>query len=134
MFGDYIGLYAPIILFIFTLFLLRNMPTYLQFYIIGNILNNILNIILKLIIKEPRTNGYNLAFISLTLNDIFVTTLYILISIVSLLQRYLYKNHSMLQLLVGLSIGIGFGYLIYLIGNKYIIGNIKMKKDENAPI
>lgn len=165
MFGDYIGLYAPIILFIFTLFLLRNMPTYLQFYIIGNILNNILNIILKLIIKEPRPNdeqkaieigvvngsrigfdkfgmpsghsqncGYNLAFISLTLNDIFVTTLYILISIVSLLQRYLYKNHSMLQLLVGLSIGIGFGYLIYLIGNKYIIGNIKMKKDENAPI
>ena len=56
IFGDYIGLYAPIILFILTIFLLRNMPTYLQFYIIGNILNNILNIILKLIIKEPRPN------------------------------------------------------------------------------
>ena len=165
IFGDYIGLYAPIILFILTLFLLRNMPTYLQFYIIGNILNNILNIILKIIIKEPRPNdeqkaieigvvngsrigfdkfgmpsglaqncGYNLAFINLILNDIFITTLYILISIVSLLQRYLYKNHSMLQLLVGLFIGIGFGYLTYLLGNKYIMGNIKMKKDENAPV
>ena len=165
IFGDYIGLYAPIILFILTIFLLRNMPTYLQFYIIGNILNNILNIILKLIIKEPRPNdeqkaieigvvngsrigfdkfgmpsghaqncGYNLAFINLILNDLFITTLYILISIVSLLQRYLYKNHSMLQLLVGLFIGIGFGYLTYLLGNKYIMGNIKMKKDENAPV
>jgi hypothetical protein len=40
----------------------------------------------------------------------------------------------MFQLLVGLFIGIGFGYLTYLLGNKYIMGNIKMKKDENAPV
>jgi membrane-associated phospholipid phosphatase len=163
--GDYIGVYAPVILFILTLFLLRNMPTYLQFYIAGNILNNILNIILKIIIKEPRPNdeqkaieigvvngsrigfdkfgmpsghaqncGYNLAFINLTLNDLFISTLYALITIVSLLQRYLYKNHTILQLVVGLSVGIGFGYLTYLLGNKYITGNIKMKKDDNAPL
>jgi membrane-associated phospholipid phosphatase len=163
--GDYIGVYAPVILFILTLFLLRNMPTYLQFYVAGNILNNILNIILKIIIKEPRPNdeqkaieigvvngsrigfdkfgmpsghaqncGYNLAFINLTLNDLFISTLYALITIVSLLQRYLYKNHTILQLVVGLSVGIGFGYLTYLLGNKYITGNIKMKKDDNAPL
>jgi membrane-associated phospholipid phosphatase len=163
--GDYIGLYAPVIIFFLTLFLLRNMPTYLQFYVAGNILNNILNIILKLIIKEPRPNneqkaieigvvnrsrigfdkfgmpsghaqncGYNLAFINLTLNDLFISTLYVLITIVSLLQRYLYKNHTILQLVVGLLVGIGFGYLTYLLGNKYITGNIKTKKDDNAPL
>jgi membrane-associated phospholipid phosphatase len=163
--GDYIGIFAPVILFILTLFLLRNMPTYLQFYVAGNILNNILNIILKIIIKEPRPNdeqkaieigvvngsrigfdkfgmpsghaqncGYNLAFINLTLDNLFITTLYILITIVSLLQRYLYKNHTILQLVVGLLVGIGFGYLTYLLGNKYITGNIKTKKDDDAPL
>lgn len=163
--GDYIGLYAPIILFVLTLFLLRNMPIYLQFYITGNILNNILNIILKLIIKEPRPNddkkaieigvkngarigydkfgmpsghaqncGYNLAFINLTLNEPFITTLYALISIVTLLQRYLFKNHTILQLIIGLLVGLGFGYLTYIIGNKYLTGNIKSKMDDNAPI
>jgi large-conductance mechanosensitive channel len=51
-----------------------------------------------------------------------------------LLQRYFYKNHTILQLVVGLTIGTGFGYLTYLFGNKYIMGNIKMKKDDNAPL
>jgi len=160
---DYVGLYAPVILFILTLFLLRNMTTYLQFYVTGTILNNIINIILKLVFKEPRPNneqkaieigvvngarigfdkfgmpsghaqncGYNLAFINLTLNNQFVSTLYAVITIISLLQRYLYKNHTVLQLLVGLFVGICFGYVIYLIGNKYIMGNIKMKKDDDA--
>jgi membrane-associated phospholipid phosphatase len=162
---DYIGLYAPIILFILTLFLLRNMTNYLNFFVTGFILNNILNIILKISIKEARpTNeqkiieigivngarisfdkfgmpsghaqncGYLLSFITLVLNDPFITTLYASISIISLFQRYLYRNHTILQLLIGAFIGIFIGYLTYLLGNKYIIGNIKMKKDDNAPL
>ena len=53
---DYIGLYAPVILFFLSIFLLRNIPTFLRFFVSGFILNNILNIILKLFIKEPRPN------------------------------------------------------------------------------
>jgi membrane-associated phospholipid phosphatase len=162
---DYIGLYAPVILFILTLFLLRNMKTYLQFFVTGFILNNILNIILKIAIKDARPNdeqrrieigvvnrarigfdkfgmpsghaqncGFCLSFITLVLNDHFISTLYACISIISLFQRYLYKNHTILQLAVGLFVGIGFGYLTYLFGNKDIMGNIKMKKDDNAPL
>lgn len=162
---DYIGLYAPVILFILTLFLLRNMSNYLQYFVVGFIFNNILNIILKIAIKDARPNddqkkieigvvngsrigfdkfgmpsghaqncGYCSTFITLVLNDPFISTLYSSISIISLFQRYLYKNHSLLQLIVGLVIGIGFGYLTYLLGNKYIMGNIKMKKDDNAPL
>jgi len=161
---DYVGLYAPIILFILSLFLLRNMATYLYFFVSGFILNNILNIILKLAIKEPRplkdqkaieigvingarigfdkfgmpsghaqNCGYCILFITMTLNNPFVTALYLLISVISLFQRYLYNNHTILQLIVGFIIGIGFGYLTYIIGNKYIMGNIKMKMDENGP-
>lgn len=162
---DYIGLYAPIILFILSLFLLRNMTTYLRFFVSGFILNNILNIILKLAIKEPRptkdqkaieigvVNGarisfdkfgmpsghaqncsYCLTFITMAINDPFITALYLIISVISLFQRYLYNNHTFLQLIIGFAIGSGFGILVYQLGNKYIMGNIKMKKDDNAPL
>jgi membrane-associated phospholipid phosphatase len=162
---DYIGLYAPMILFILTLFLLRNKILYLQFFIYGFILNNILNIILKLTIKEPRptkdqkaieigvTNGarisfdkfgmpsghaqncgYCLAFITLTLKTPFITALYTIITFTSLFQRYIYNNHTILQLIIGIIVGTIFGYLIYILANKYIVGNIRMKKDDNGPL
>ena len=165
LFIDYIGLYAPIILFILSLFLLRNMTRYLKFFVSGFILNNILNIMLKLFIKEPRpsndqkaieiavTNdirvgfdkfgmpsghaqnaGYCLLFIIMTINHHFIITIYIIITIISLLQRYLYNNHSILQLVIGFLIGSGFGYLTYLTGHKYIMGNITMKKDDYGPL
>ena len=54
LFGNYIGLYAPIILFILSILILRNKTIFLHFFVAGFILNAILNIILKLIIKEPR--------------------------------------------------------------------------------
>ncbi len=162
---DYIGVYAPIILFILSLFLLRNMTTYLYFFISGFILNNILNILLKLAIKEPRpskdqkaieigvVNGirigfdnfgmpsshaqncsYCILFITMTLKSSFITCLYSSISVISLFQRYLYNNHSILQLAIGFIIGGGVGYLTYIIGNKFITGNIDMKMDENGPL
>lgn len=162
---DYIGLYTPIILFVLSLFLLRNMKTYLQVFVVGFILNNILNIVLKLAIKEPRPSkdqkaieigvvngarigfdkfgmpsghaqncGYCLTFITMALNSPFITALYSLISVISLFQRYSYNNHSILQLIIGFVIGSGFGYAIYSIGNKYIMGNIKSKRDDNGPI
>jgi hypothetical protein len=70
----------------------------------------------------------------MTLNSPFITTLYSVITIISLFQRYLYNNHSILQLSIGIIVGSGFGYLTYLCANKYIAGNIKMKKDDYGPL
>ena len=165
LFIDYIGYYAPIILFVLSVFLLRNMTRYLKFFVSGFILNNILNIMLKLFIKEPRpTNdqktieiainngfrigfdkfgmpsghaqncGYFLVFIIMTIHNPLIISMYIVITIISLSQRYLYNNHTILQLIIGLLIGSGFAYLTYSLGNKFIIGNIKMKKDEGGPL
>lgn len=162
---DYIGYYAPVILFILSILLLRNMKRYLQFFVSGFILNNILNIILKLLIKEPRpvndqktieiaiTNGarvgfdkfgmpsghaqncgYSLLFIMMSIHNPFIVTIYLIITIISVFQRYLYNNHSGLQLVIGLLIGSGFGYLTYSSGNKFIMGNIKLKPDDYGPI
>jgi membrane-associated phospholipid phosphatase len=160
---DYIGLFAPIILFFLSLFLLRNNKKYLYFFFYGFILNNILNIILKVAIKEPRPTterkvieigianearisfdkfgmpsghaqncAYCLVFITMVLNDPFITAFYIVITFNTLFQRYLYNNHTILQLVIGSFIGLFFGYTIYTIANKNIMGNIKMKKDDNA--
>jgi membrane-associated phospholipid phosphatase len=158
---DTIGFFAPSILFIISVLLLRHMSNYLTFYIVGTILNNILNIILKLLIKEPRpskdkkfieigvTNdilisfdkfgmpsghaqycGFSLVFITLVFNNPFITTLYLIITLSSLMQRYFYNNHTILQLVVGFIIGLFIGYITYLFGSKHITGNIKTKKDD----
>ena len=162
---DYIGLFAPVILFVLSLFLLRNNKKYLYFFFYGFILNNILNIILKVAIKEPRPTAerkvieigianearisfdkfgmpsghaqncaYCLAFITMVLNDPFITAFYTVITFNTLFQRYLYSNHTILQLFIGSFIGLFFGYSIYTIANKNIMGNIKMKKDDYAPL
>ena len=162
---DYIGMLAPAILFILSIFLLRNMKTYLRFFVFGFILNNILIVILKLAIKEPRpteeqkaieigiVNGarisfdkfgmpsghaqncsFCLAFITMVLNNPYISGLYAIITFNSLFQRYLYNNHTILQLIVGTIVGTTFGYIMYTIANKNIMGNIKMKKDDDAPL
>jgi membrane-associated phospholipid phosphatase len=78
--------------------------------------------------------GYCLAFITMTLNNPYITSLYTIITFNSLFQRYSYNNHTILQLIIGIIIGTTFGYLIYILANKNIIGNIKMKKDDNGPL
>jgi membrane-associated phospholipid phosphatase len=77
--------------------------------------------------------GYNLAFITLVLNNSFITGLYLVITGISLYQRYKYFNHTILQLIIGLIIGLGFGYLAYYVGNKWLKGNLKMRPDDFAP-
>jgi|688.fasta_scaffold22055_3 membrane-associated phospholipid phosphatase len=153
-----IGTTAPYTLFITSIFLLRNLKYYLIFYILGFGLNNILNIILKLSIKEPRPKdetkflefignhiGYDkygmpsrhaqncffsLVYVTLALNQPFITLLYVGISFICLIQRYEYKNHTLTQLFVGSIVGSLFAYLIYFFSGKYILGKVNYKKDD----
>ena len=74
--------------------------------------------------------GFSLAFITLVFKNPVITTLYLIISLSSLMQRYFYNNHTILQLVVGFMIGLFTGYITYLFGSKYITGNIKTKKDD----
>jgi len=158
---NYIGVYAPYILFFISIFVLQNKPKYLKVYIIGVILNMILNIVLKYSIKQPRPSkdslnleiaisngerfsydvygmpsghaqycGYNLAFITLVLNNSFITGLYLIITCISIYERYKFFNHTILQLIIGFIVGIILGYLVYLVGNKWLKGNLMMKLDD----
>jgi membrane-associated phospholipid phosphatase len=77
--------------------------------------------------------AYSLAFITLVLNDPLISSIYLAISFLTFFQRYKYLDHSILQLIVGFIVGLCIGYMFYLIGNKFIKGNIKMRPDDCAP-
>jgi membrane-associated phospholipid phosphatase len=78
--------------------------------------------------------GFCITFVTLVLKNFYVTTLYAIISIITVLQRFLYKNHTSLQLLIGFLVGSGFGYIIYSLSSLYIRGDMKPKKDDDAPM
>lgn len=156
---DIIGTTAPYTLFIISIFLLRNVKYYLIFYIFGFGLNNLLNIALKLLIREPRPRDdtkfielignrfghdkygmpsrhaqncfFSVGYITLVLNQPMITLFYVGISFICIVQRYEYKNHTLIQLFIGSIIGILFAYLIYFFSEKIILGKVNIKKDDN---
>lgn len=165
LFLDYIGVFAPVILFIITLFLLRHMRYYLQFLLIGTVLNNMLNIILKLALQQPRplkdnmaleiaisngrrisfhkygmpsghaqNCGFFLGYVSFVMKDIVCTGFYLILSMLSLVQRVKYNNHTTLQVILGFIIGILVSYILYIYASKYIVGYLQAKLDDNAEV
>jgi membrane-associated phospholipid phosphatase len=78
--------------------------------------------------------GYILAFMTLAVNDPYVTGSFVILSVICLYQRYLYQNHTIFQIIIGFITGIGMGYLLYHVCSKKLIGNIKLKVDDDAPI
>jgi membrane-associated phospholipid phosphatase len=155
---DTIGTTAPYTLFIISVFLLRNLKYYLFFYILGFGLNNILNAGLKLLIREPRPRDdtkfielignrvghdkygmpsghaqncfFSLVYITLVLNQPMITLFFIGMSFISVVQRYEYKNHTLIQLFIGSIVGTLFAYLIYFFSGKFILGKLNYKKDD----
>lgn len=79
-------------------------------------------------------NAYNLAFITASLHSSAITCLYLVFTIISISQRYIYNNHTILQLFVGLCIGLAVGITTYIIVNKKVRGIINEKKDDNGPL
>ena len=78
--------------------------------------------------------GYILAFTALVLNDPLITGVYSILTLICMYQRYLYENHHIKQVLVGVFVGLFTGYLIYLVATKKLMGNIKMRPDDNGPL
>lgn len=76
--------------------------------------------------------GYILAFTAFVLNDPLITGTYSILTLICMYQRYLYENHSIKQVLVGVVVGLFTGYLMYLVATKKLMGNIKMRPDDNG--
>ena len=156
---NYTYLHVLVILSIIVLYFVK---IHYYYFGLGFVLNNMLNIVLKMIIKEPKdlpnvkaikiaiTNGFNinlekfgmpsenmqncgycLLYIMMVLKNPLVSLLYLLITLY-ILNNDLMNNYTLFQELVGFVIGCSVGYLMYYLGNDYIIGNKKHKPDDNA--
>lgn len=78
--------------------------------------------------------GFCLAFMTILFKSPFISLFYAVISIITLYQRYIYKNHTIPQLIVGFLIGLASGILVYFIAYKSVKGILKMKPDDNGPL
>jgi len=76
---------------------------------------------------------YLLIYITMVLNSPEVSCLFGIISINSIYQRFANNNHTILQLIVGMILGCVVGYISYIKATTHIKGDIKPKKDDNAP-
>lgn len=71
-------------------------------------------------------------FIYLVLKNIPLTIFYIIVSILSLQQRVKYKNHTLIQVIVGTLVGAFVGFAVYMLTKKNVGGKWTAKKDDNA--
>jgi membrane-associated phospholipid phosphatase len=77
---------------------------------------------------------YSTFFISFALQNTNINILYLIISLNTLYQRVKYKNHTVLQVIVGAIVGTIIGSLLYYYSQKILQGKLKEKEDDNAPI
>lgn len=74
--------------------------------------------------------GFLTMYIALLTNNTW-TYLCLAMSFITMAQRYVYNNHTILQLIVGYSIGLLFGaFMVYLATYK-IKGKLHLKPDDN---
>ena len=131
------------IIFIITLFLLQKYTTVFLFYCIGFIISTCINICLKLIIQQPRPIasyeyqnsftqkygmpsghsqfcGFSLVYICLHQKTFTSYMVYSILSFITLLQRFVSQNHTLLQIVVGFIIGCFIGYTCHLFVVRYL--------------
>jgi len=75
---------------------------------------------------------YSFIFILLTLKNVYISSFYFLLTLISLCQRILYKYHTPLQIVIGCIIGMIIGYTTYNLTTKKIAQNTNIKDDKHS--
>lgn len=76
--------------------------------------------------------GYAFAFFSLFMKDFYISVFYLIITIITMYQRVKYEHHTILQVIIGVSIGCLIGIGVYTYAKKKIAGNLAEKDDDNC--
>lgn len=76
--------------------------------------------------------GFTLVFLSLFLRDGWVSGFFFLITILTMYQRVLYEHHSIIQTLIGVTLGAICGIGMHYYAVKYIEGNLSEKQDDHC--
>ena len=76
--------------------------------------------------------GYAFTFLTLFLKDNYTSLFYLLISILTMYQRVNYEHHTVLQVIIGATIGCLLGVGMYYFAEKKIAGKLVEKEDDNC--
>jgi len=77
---------------------------------------------------------FSIIFIYLGLKDVKTIIIYLFIALMTMYQRVLFKEHTVLQVIAGAIGGTLFGGFIYYMAEQKIVGKLRFKKDDNGPI
>jgi len=153
---DYIGFFGPFILFCISLWKLSTRVPFLYGYVGLFLGSTLINKLLKILFKEPRPDGsrtivdepyqgadaygmpsghaqsvcFSATYLYLTTKDLFWLALELCVVGLTMIQRWKYKNHSAMQLAVGASVGIFWGYYGYQMMNTWTKESVLIQKEE----
>jgi membrane-associated phospholipid phosphatase len=77
---------------------------------------------------------YSTVFIYLSLKNNKILIGYILLSLITMYQRVFFKHHTVGQVCVAVLPGTLFAIFMYYMATQKIMGKIRGKKDDNAPV
>jgi len=77
---------------------------------------------------------FSIIYIYLALKDVKIIIVYLFIALITMYQRVLFNDHTVLQVFAGAIAGTLFGGFIYYLSQQKIIGKIRAKKDDDGPI
>jgi len=75
---------------------------------------------------------FSTVYTYLVFKNIKLTLFYLLLSLNTIIQRVRYRNHTVMQVIVGSLVGGLVAYLVYNYASKKLVGKLKMKPDDNA--
>ena len=170
MFGEN----GPIILYLYSLYILWSKNTLYFYYNIGFVFNTLVNIVLKVWIKQSRPPNprvgydydlvlqsikndkshlfkpiaffniygmpsghaqsvlYSTIFIYLSRVSNRITSFFIFLSFLTLIQRIAFNFHTLLQVIVGTVVGTVIAYIIYTFSQQKLKGKLREKPDDEA--
>ena len=77
---------------------------------------------------------YSTMFIFWVFKNNTLLSMYLLFSLITMIQRINSNSHTITQIIAGAFVGSTFSYLIFYMARQKIMGNLILKKDDNAPI
>jgi len=82
---------------------------------------------------HAQTLLFSTAFVYFALRNKKILYLYLLLSLITLCQRVVFKHHTIAQVLAGAFIGALFGYFVYYLSGEKMKGHIREKLDDFGP-
>ena len=83
---------------------------------------------------HAQSSLFSTMFIYLSFRKQNLLYAYLLMSLLTMIQRVVYKHHTILQVIMGAIVGCGFGYFVYFLAREKIKGHITEKADDYGPL